>query len=239
MKEFQLLSTKELDPGVQDRLVQAGFKITIKTFISIKPVTGVEIKNKIKHALQFSSNLIFTSSNAVEIFKNFFNERELITTQQSFNIFCISGKTLQAIKSLEKNEIKEVVYADNAALLAEKILIKDVADCSFFSGNIRKDELPVKLKEAGIKMNEVVLYNTVENANEIAGNFDGVLFFSPSAVKSFFSVNKLKSACVCFAIGNTTATAISDHCKNIIVAKQPAQSAMAENIIEHFFNNSK
>jgi uroporphyrinogen-III synthase len=66
--------------------------------------------------------------------------------------------------------------------------------------------------------------------------YDGILFFSPSAVESFFSKNKLPEQTVLFAIGNTTAKTIHRrYCNNrIMISDQPGKDELIEQAIEYF-----
>src|SRR5258706_9822828 len=41
--------------------------------------------------------------------------------------------------------------------------------------------------------------------------YDGILFFSPSGVESFFNTNEVNEQTILFAIGNTTATEIKKY----------------------------
>ncbi|HEX5668158.1 MAG TPA: uroporphyrinogen-III synthase, partial [Chitinophagaceae bacterium] len=65
--------------------------------------------------------------------------------------------------------------------------------------------------------------------------FDGIIFFSPSAVESFFSMNQISNNTICFAIGDTTANALKQHTNNrIMVAKNPRQEDVIAMVIDHF-----
>ena len=91
------------------------------------------------------------------------------------------------------------------------------------------------MKSAGIKVHEVVVYETVETPVIANDDFDGILFFSPSAVQSFFSVNQLKNSDVCFAIGQTTAESIAAFAKNkIFISKTTSQEALLQEVINYF-----
>ena len=52
------------------------------------------------------------------------------------------------------------------------------------------------------------------------GNFDAVLFYSPSGVESYLQNNSLED-CTSFAIGETTAQSLKKYTDNIITATQP------------------
>ena len=97
--------------------------------------------------------------------------------------------------------------------------------------------MPNILKEAGIKVHEVVVYETIETPIVATVDFDAILFFSPSAVQSFFSVNQIKKTTVCFAIGRTTASSIADFTDNkIVVSESPGQEMILASVNFYFQN---
>jgi uroporphyrinogen-III synthase len=98
----------------------------------------------------------------------------------------------------------------------------------------RRDELPEILKLENIKCKEIEVYSTGLNPREFPQEFDGILFFSPSAVQSFTAENQLKNT-IAFCIGETTATEAKKHTKNIIIATKPS----IENVIVQVAKYSK
>jgi uroporphyrinogen-III synthase len=129
-----------------------------------------------------------------------------------------------------------VGVAENAAALAEKI-IEDAAtdELVFFCGNQRRDEMSTLLAQAEITVTEIVVYETLALPHVIKKDYDAILFFSPSAVDSFFAVNKLQRETLFFAIGTTTAAAIQQYNNGkIIVAAQPGKEALMQQAIDFF-----
>jgi uroporphyrinogen-III synthase len=65
--------------------------------------------------------------------------------------------------------------------------------------------------------------------------YDGILFFSPSAVQSFFYGNAIGPQTVLFAIGQTTAEAIEKFTGNtIIVSEKPGKDELVKRMFEYF-----
>jgi uroporphyrinogen-III synthase len=120
--------------------------------------------------------------------------------------------------------------------LAQKIICnKSVKSCVFFCGNKRLNTLPDKLLSAQIKLDEIVVYETVDVAQKVEKVYDGILFFSPSAVQSFFSLNTLHPQTVIFSIGDTTTNEIKKFTKVAIISCNiPSQEQMMELVIKHF-----
>ena len=101
-------------------------------------------------------------------------------------VFCVGIKTKEL---LEANGFTVSVYMDYASELAEIItLIYNKESYTFFSGNLRKETLPEALKTGGIAFNEIEVYQTTLAPFKISDQekFDGIMFFSPSAVESLF-----------------------------------------------------
>jgi len=80
-----------------------------------------------------------------------------------------------------------------------------------------------------------VVYQTLATPHKIQKDYFGVLFFSPSAVQSFFSKNKVKDRTILFAIGNTTANEIKKYSNNkIIISDEPGKENLVQKMIEYF-----
>ncbi len=203
-----VLSTKKFTESQRSLLLQAGIGLVEYNAITIKPV-DFEVKTKIE-------NPIITSQNAV---------KALVDKKvQINNCFCVGEKTKGL---LEANGYSVKVMANYGKELA-KVIVNKFADQSFtfFCGNLRRDELPGLLKENNIKFTEVEVYQTILKPKKFERTFDGILFFSPSAVESFKKENNLKNITV-FCIGSTTATEAEKYTNKIIIANKPT----IENVI--------
>ena len=133
---------------------------------------------------------------------------------------------------------KIVATAENAQRLGERLIDDGVNDVVFFCGNIRRDELPNKMRSEGGKIEEVIVYETEETPSKLTRDYDGILFFSPSAVQAFFSSNKPAKHTVLFAIGKTTEEAIRQNKgRNIVVANVTDKVEMAQDAIDYLTNN--
>jgi uroporphyrinogen-III synthase len=239
MAKYKVLSTKKLEPSLVEKAKKNDIEIIEQEFISIKPVWNKETFDTILgFAKENKFYIALTSANAVDVLNRYMVAEDCYHIVE-WNTFCLSGKTKQAIqaaKFLQKNIVGE---ANNAIELAKKIIEAGVKEIIFFCGNKRRDELPTTLKEAGIKVHEVILYETLEEPLTVNVNFDAVLFFSPSGVQSFFSANQLKKGTVCFAIGHTTASSVATFTNNEVVASiAPNQIHLVEEVIEHFKQRS-
>ena len=221
MSQISILSTKTLSVEQRQVFLDADFDLLEQDFIEIES-KNFELKN-------INTNLIFSSQNAVLSLM----EQNGWETLKSKNVFCVGEKTKDL---LELNGFKVDVYMDYASELAEIItLIYNKESYTFFSGNLRKETLPKALQEAGIVFNEIEVYQTKLAPFKISSQekFQGILFFSPSAVESYLTNNKIKNE-ICFCIGYTTASALKNITKNIVIPEQPTIEDVIEAVIEEY-----
>lgn len=218
-KSTQILSTKILSPLQKQELTKAGIEVIEADFIKTEN-KSFELKN-------LNESLIFTSQNAVHSVLSNPKSEEL----KSKNVYCVGLKTKIL---LSENGFNVVAYTGYASDLAEIItLIYRNESYTFFSGNLRRDTLPNALKEAGIKLNEIQVYDTSLHPQKIKSTVDAILFFSPSGVESYLKDNSIKKE-TCFCIGETTAEALHKITKNIIIADQPTVEDVIEDVINEY-----
>lgn len=220
-ENIRILSTKKLLPNQKQFLLNANFSVVEADFIETK-VLPIKIDSKINEAL------IFTSQNAV----NSILDIEKINSLKEKKIFCVGAKT-KAL--LEANGFQVEAYAGYATDLAEIIsLVYNHLSYTFFCGNLRREDLPEKLKESHIAFNEIEVYKTELTPQKMNSKANGILFFSPSGVESYTKENKITDE-MCFCIGNTTAETLQNKTENIVIANQPS----VENVIIQCINYYK
>lgn len=216
---MKILATKILTESQKKPLIEAGLELIENDFISTQ-IKSFDLKNT-------NESLIFTSQNSVE---SILQHPELETLKAK-KVYCVGIKTKNL---LAENGFEVIAYTGYAADLAEIItLIYKSESYTFFSGNKRRDTLPDALKEAGVIFNEIEVYETTLTPQKIKGTVDGILFFSPSGVESYLADNKLKNE-ICFCIGETTASALENKTKNIVIADQPTIEDVIEVVIEEY-----
>jgi uroporphyrinogen-III synthase len=221
-KQINILSTKKLLPNQKQVLLDANFIVIEEDFIE------TNIKNF--ELSKVNDNLIFTSQNAVQSILQHPKCEDL----KSKDVFSIGMKTKDL---LTENGFNVVAYTGYAADLAEIIsLIYSEESFTFFSGNLRRDVLPNTLKENGIIFNEIEVYETKITSKKITKKLDGILFFSPSAVESYFKLNTIKDE-TCFCIGETTAEALENKkVKTIVIADKPSVENVIAEVVEYYNN---
>jgi uroporphyrinogen-III synthase len=182
----RILSTAPLDESVIELAAEQGVRIDSIPFISVEPIRTAEVAEEIEAALQLRTTVIFTSVNAVEAVAEIMQDQ-----QPEWQIYCIGQKTKDLV---EKYFGQDAIIgtADYGVQLADRIIEDELAEeVVFFCGSMRRPELPDMLFAAGILVTEVMVYETIPVTHQLKENYAAVLFYSPSAVNSFFEKNKL------------------------------------------------
>ena len=230
-----VLSTKKLHSALTAGAAQHHITLIEKDFIAIQPAWSAEVeKQTAQLAVKGIRHAVVTSANAVAVL-----EKHCAAALTEWNFFCLPGNTKTSLlqSCLNVNEI--IAEGSDAKTLATAIIDHGIREIVFFCGNKRRKELPSLLAAAQISCHEIVIYDTIATPAAIDAHPDAVLFFSPSGVESFFSMNQLKRDVVCFAIGDTTAGAIRGFSENqIITSKSADQESLWQSVL-HYFNNKE
>jgi uroporphyrinogen-III synthase len=218
-KSIKILSTKKLMSNQRQFLLNADFGLIEADFITI---------DFIKTDLQTTNDfLLFTSQNAIISVLSNKNLEDL----KAKKCFCVGKKTMTI---LEQNGFEVVESCDYAEELATFLIANYSSNTyTFFSGNLRQDTLPIALQQANITFEEKQVYRTDLNPVKIESKVDGILFFSPSGVKSYLKENTITSQ-VCFCIGTTTAKEAEKTTKNVVIANQPTVENTIIQCINYF-----
>jgi len=235
MIRYKVLSTKKLDPLLIEQAKQANIEILEQEFISVKPITSKENWDEVFECIKGKpEHVVFTSSNAVNAVKKYLHPYVNFETVD-WRVFCLSGRTKESVESIPELSKSIVDTASDATTLAKKIIGHHIRKIVFFCGDQRRDELPDTLKNEAIDVLEIVVYTTVETPVKFDAHIDAILFFSPSAVNSFFSVNQINPQTVCFAIGQTTANALRESTANeVIVSSSTSQEGIMKTMNNFF-----
>lgn len=229
---IHILSTRPLDQSLIKKAAEKNIAVHVESLISIEPVTDHLLKIKIAELAVQHATVAFTSINAVKAVA------ACLQSKPAWNIFTIGAATKDYI-SRHFGADNIAGTAENASSLADTIIAEQVKELIFFCGNRRRDELPEKLATANVHVQEIVVYNAVYSASKAGMLYDGILFFSPGAVQSFFTVNTIAQSTVLFAVGATTAQSIGAYCNNpVLVSAFPAADALVEKAIIHFANTN-
>ncbi|MEO8568871.1 MAG: uroporphyrinogen-III synthase [Ginsengibacter sp.] len=227
--KISILSTRPVGKELVEEAASRGITIDEISFIRTEENIDAFTSKKIEQLSTQNINAVFTSMNAIEIVGKF------IPLNSEWKIFCIGNTTKKLAGSIFKEE-NILGIADSANELAE-IISSDskIKKVYFFCGDQRRDELPEKLKKNNKEIEELIVYKTIETPGTVLKKYDGILFFSPSAVKSFFLKNSLSPSTQVFAIGETTANAVKLFTQqNVITPGVPGKENLVSQAINYF-----
>lgn len=209
------MSTKVLLP-IQKEILDK-FDYVEYDFIEIKPLP-LSIINR-------SEVAVFTSQNAVKVIADLTYFKEEIK-----DVYCVGEKTTALLIQLGK---KVLFTASSSKDLALEILKREHQSIDFFCGTIRKNELPDILTNNHVTVNEYIVYETIKVSQSINRIFEGVLFFSPSAVQSYLLKNKENNS-IAFCIGASTGDEATKSFKTVIKAETTTVESVAESVVKYF-----
>lgn len=226
----RILCARPIEQTLIDKAADAGIEIQVLPFIEIEKIQTPALKNELALLALQKIDVAFTSINAVESVA-----LNLPVRPQQWRISCIGGVTKEAVVK-HFGEESLGARARNASALARKIVDAGVAkEVYFFCGDQRLDDLPETLRVNNIPVQEVTVYKTLQTPHEVDEDYDGIMFFSPTAVHSFFLVNTVRMDVVMFSIGKTTTATIQTYCTNrVITSEWPGQENLVDKVLEHF-----
>lgn len=230
-ESFKILSTKNLDKFDLSDLLNNHIEVCAKDFIQTKPIQSNDLINQINSAFNQYIPRIFTSKNAVNAVV------ELLDIEAEWSIFTIEEKTKNAVlKAFPKTKI--MASAPYGAELAQKILALNASsEFIFYCGNKRLDTIPTLLRNAGKIVHEIIVYETILTPEQVQICYNGILFFSPSAVESFFSINSISEQTTFFSIGNTTSQALKQYTNNTIITSKSTSIQGVLDAVSHHFHS--
>jgi len=214
-----LLSTQTVPASLREEAAQNDIRLDVVPFIRTELLEPVALP-------AYPGIAVFTSRHAVEA---------VPANRSQWKVFCLEGATRRLVEERFGAGIIEGT-APSAEELAKKIIESNpVERVIFFCGDMRRQELPVILREAGFAVEERIVYRTVLTPQRIEKDYAGIAFLSPSAVESFFSANPVTPSTRFFAIGRTTAAAVRAKTgKDAIVASKPDKEVLIHEMITHF-----
>lgn len=221
-----ILSTGPLPEALVHDAAARNIVLDVVPFIRTKPVVDMAIAARIQELFQNPITAVFTSTNAVMAVAALFQ------SPMPWKVYSIGHATAKTVTQLFQIPISGT--ADNGTDLAKVIIRDNTSEVFFFCGSMRHDALPALLRQANIPVHEIVVYETVETPLPVAQDYDAILFYSPSAAHSFFSINHPGPETLLFAIGNTTKAEVRQHTAHpVVTAPKPDKEALARLAIQH------
>lgn len=204
---MRLLSTKKLS-----KKMKLAFNKNNITIIEIPMIKTVRV-NFVWPKIQ--EGIIITSSSAL---------KSIVKHPSYYNLkkhpfFCVGSYTKKRLSELGLNvEECEASSKDLALKIGDKYSKKKF---NYFCGKQRLKTIEIFAKKNNIDIKISEVYETFEIRKKIKEKFDGIIFFSPSAVRSYVSLNSLNTQKV-FSWGQTTAKEIKKYCDIFFTSKTPS-----------------
>jgi uroporphyrinogen-III synthase len=216
-RQFTILSTAAL-PFERVSRIPDSIDIQVIPFTEILARTDEKIKTTIRLLASKKITAVFTSAYAVKFVA------ALLDQKPDWKIYCIRNETrIAAENGFGTDRIAK--FADNAQFLSEQIISDGIKEAVFFCGDQRMNILPENLKQHGVQLEELIVYDTRLTPEKLDARPDAILFFSPTAVHSFFSVNELFPGTTVFAMGTTTAKALEENTSLPVIVSPEADKA--------------
>jgi uroporphyrinogen-III synthase len=232
--KISVLCTRPLDAMLLNKAIDKNIYVDAVPFIETEAINSPQLIKEIQALSLKKITAVFTSMNAVEAISKH------IINKPAWNIFCLGGITKESV-SKTFHWLLIAGTAKHAASLAERIFHhEEIKEVVFFCGDHRLDELPDILRSHNISVKELVVYSTIQAPVFIEKNYDAIIFFSPSAAHSFFSMNTIATDVVLFSIGKTTTATIKSYCTNLVITSEwPGKEQMIENVVHYFSDEHK
>jgi len=228
--KISILSTRPLPAAIIHTAGEKNIELENSSFIETTRIENDQLIQRILHLSHHRLNIVFTSTKGVEAVLRCIPDRK-----PDWNIFCLGSTTNKLVKkAFGKDSVGGT--AGSARELADVIINqRNITSVIFFCGDKSREELPRKLIAHQVEVNAIEVYRTQATPRQITSSYDGILFYSPSAVSSFFSVNTIGEKTILFAIGNTTAEEIKKYTFNkIIVGREPVKELLAQEAVNYF-----
>ena len=225
-----ILCTAPLSKHLVRTAAENGLDIDIIPFIKIEAIESAEVARLIRLYAAKTIRAVFTSLNAAETVI-----KELNGVKPLWRLYCIGNTTRDTlVRYFGSNSVHSV--GNTASDLANNMIgTSDRDKVIFFCGDHRREELPGILNDNQIELEEIIVYRTIQVTNNISKDYHAIMFFSPSAVSSFFATNQVDRRTILFAIGETTSESIKTYSENlIVVADEPGKEKLVHTMISYY-----
>lgn len=236
---IRVLFTQVVDPQVTARLSPLGITVSMKPYSRIIASKDPSLKDSLHKLFRIQKAVLaLTSRNAAECLAQSFQSDIPVPTIPWWEIYCLEGATRAALANWPGNQFIHN-YTRYAEDLGKQIVQANPLPKTihFICGKPHRKELPNILYSAGINVIKYELYETIPVYHKEETIYDGIVFFSPGAVESFFFNNQINQKSICFAIGKTTANRVADYTNNpVIISPFSSPDSLVSVIIDHFLH---
>jgi|TARA_B100001996_G_scaffold270607_2_gene211717 uroporphyrinogen-III synthase len=219
MKQITILSTVKLEEKNKKLFEKNNIKLIQHEFIN---TSSLEFKLP-----NHNGNWIFTSKNAV---KAVYSSKEKIKCDKMPH-YCVGENTKSLLLKNGQKVIKTAINSYKLALFIQKNAKNE--HFNFCRGSIKNINFSKFFEKNEISLSEIPVYKTSLTPKNLNMKFDGIMFFSPSAVESFNQKNNIGDS-FCFCIGKTTSSFAKNFTNNILESKTPSINNVINQTINYF-----
>lgn len=232
---MQVLSTKILSKSDVSYAESFGVTVNCVPFIATKQITIAESERQYFLDKQYEL-FIITSAYAGAFLQYILSDDRMPRPKE---IYAVGEKTTKFLIGMD--DITHYPNESNAESLS-KLILNEASEkyCCYLKGNISLGTIEEELAYSNIKVEPFVCYNTELFPQSIEmEKYDGVMFFSPSAVESFMKGGNEIGRKPIFAIGKTTAKAVKDILSEDAIVAPCANTKSLIETIKEYSNENK
>lgn len=212
---------------------QINYSESLNLSVTIKPAIQIKFREEWDEISTLVSTVqkpiyAFTSQSGVKAFERFQKQYQKFSANQT--AYALGSKT--AKKLIKIGFIPITPDRQDGIGLAEKLIADftlnpDLSGSTIlhFCGNKRRDEFRQYLENSGIQVRDVVVYKTILKRMTLGQlHYNGILFYSPSAVHAFRNSGGFMKSDLpeLFAIGKTTGRELSiESGKHVHISPKP------------------
>lgn len=202
-------------------------------------VNGEELSRYLTSA-EFSAvdALIITSQRAIGAIVTHLEalDDEVKLTLQSKPVYTVGPATAKELAIYGFTDIRGAEDAGNGKVLADIILSESLQTFVFFTGEIRRDTIPTKLRGANRELAEKIVYKTLDKSDTSTDCLDAIranpdswiVFFSPSGTEQILQLLKDSHHQEGTGMEGTKLACIGPTTYDFLVSKGFEPSAVAE-----------
>jgi uroporphyrinogen-III synthase len=163
-------------------------KIDFRPFIRIEPVDVKDFRRQKVNIKEFTA-IIMTSRNAVDNFFRLAAEMK-VEIPADLKYFCVSEQTANYLQKYIIIRKRKIFVGEKTAEDLIQIIKKHKEENFLYPcSSVRKEDIPLFLKENNFKFKEAVMYQTLaSDLSDLSDiKYDIIAFFSPSGIESLFT----------------------------------------------------
>ncbi len=227
-----LLSTSILPVSARRLAISAGVILEEYALIEKIPEYSDAVRKRITVLAHKEIAALFTSQTAVLV------AMELLQgyAPRFWSCYCTSNSTRRALEGFTGvSSIKGIASSARGLVEVVRNGLRKGQPLVFFCGDQRRWELPCLLLDSGIRIEELILYHTRYLPIYLFKDYQGILFCSPSAVRSFFAQNGVSRETVFFALGPSTADELRSFSSNkVVTCPEPDKHRLLQQALLYF-----